>query len=128
MNPPDGGVPVNLIVPEAQLPAKLAEAATLPKVPLTDVDVNWLQVVGEGWAAPLRGFMREGTLVQTLHFNSVLLDTANATARATGDYNSAPTDWMRPSFPKERVSSPIPIVLPITDFTKRAIKGAKAVA
>ena len=78
---PDGGERVNLIVPEEELPAKLAEAATLPAVPMTDIDVNWLQVIGEGWAAPLRGFMREGTLVQTLHFNSVLLDTANATAR-----------------------------------------------
>jgi len=126
--PPDGGVPINLIVPPEQLSIKKAEALKLPMVPLTDTDVNWLQVLGEGWAAPLRGFMREGTLVQTLHFNSILLDSANSTARAIGDYNSHPTDWMKASFPKERVSSPIPIVLPITDFTKRAIGKAKAVA
>ena len=44
---PDGGELVNLIVPPDALPAKLAEAATLPKVPLTDIDVNWLQVIGE---------------------------------------------------------------------------------
>jgi hypothetical protein len=31
------------MVPADQLPAKLAEAAKLPKVPLTDIDVNWLQ-------------------------------------------------------------------------------------
>ena len=41
----DGGVDVNLIVPAEQLPIKLAEAATLPKVPLTDYDINWLQVM-----------------------------------------------------------------------------------
>eukprot|EP01044_Picomonas_judraskeda_P044804 COSAG03_NODE_24233_length_274_cov_0.502857_1_plen_60_part_10 len=34
--------------------------------------VHWLQVLGEGWAAPLRGFMREGVLLEPLHFNSVL--------------------------------------------------------
>ena len=45
--------------------AKLrAEAETLPKALLTDIDVNWLQTVAEGWAAPLKGFMREGTLLQ----------------------------------------------------------------
>ena len=61
----DGGVDINLIVPAEQLPLKLAEAATLPKVPLTDYDINWLQVIGEGWAAPLKGFMREGTRPRT---------------------------------------------------------------
>ena len=38
------------------------------------VDVHWLQVLAEGWAAPLSGFMREGTLLQALHFHSVLVD------------------------------------------------------
>lgn len=28
-----------------------------------------LQTIGEGWAAPLKGFMREGALVQALHHN-----------------------------------------------------------
>jgi hypothetical protein len=41
---PDGGELVNCIVPTDQIPTKLAEAATLPSVPLTDLDVNWLQV------------------------------------------------------------------------------------
>ena len=40
---------------------------------LTDMDLNWLQVIGEGWASPLKGFMREGTLLETLHFNSQLI-------------------------------------------------------
>lgn len=122
---PDGGTHVNQIVPADQLPAKLAEAATLPAVPLTDVDVNWLQVIAEGWAAPLKGFMREGTLLQTLHFNSMLVDSGNFTG--VGGYNDAPTDWMQSKFPRERASMPLPIVLPITDFTRRQIEGAKAV-
>jgi ATP sulfurylase len=35
---------------------------------------------------------------------------------------------MQDSFPKERVNMPVPIVLPITDFTRREIKAASAVA
>lgn len=76
---PDGGEVVNRIVPAEMLPERLAEAAALPSVPLTDIDVNWLQVIGEGWTAPLTGFMREGTLVQALHFNSMLSDPTNLT-------------------------------------------------
>jgi hypothetical protein len=100
-----------LSVPPAQVPAKLKEAETLPKILMTDIDVNWLQTISEGiftlvtvttdvaaydlkryylifidgclcregWAAPLRGFMREGTLLQTIHFNSILVDPFNLT-------------------------------------------------
>ena len=112
----DGGVDVNLIVPPEQLPLKLAEAATLPKVPLTDYDINWLQVIhlphispisppyldydinwlqviGEGWAAPLKGFMREGALVQQLWFNSMLVDEHNHTGM--GGYLDKHTNWMQ---------------------------------
>jgi len=122
---PDGGELVNLIVPDDQLAMKQTEAASLPFVPLTDIDVNWLQVVAEGWAAPLKGFMREGVLVQTLHFNSMLVDQNNFTG--LGGYHYGETNWMQEMFPKERVSMPIPIVLPITDFSRRSIEGKKAV-
>ena len=124
---PDGGELVNQICPQDQLPAKLAEAATLPTVPLTDIDVNWLQVIGEGWAAPLQGFMREGTLVQALHFNSMLVDPNNFTG--LGGYATSPTNWMQDNFPPDgmRVSMPVPIVLPITDFTRRMVGKAEAV-
>ena len=37
------------------------------------------QVIGEGWASPLKGFMREGALLQTIHFASLLVDPANTT-------------------------------------------------
>ena len=67
--------------------------------------------------------MREGTLVQTLHFNSVLVDPSNSSS-----YLDKTTDWSQNYFPKERASSPVPIVLPITAFTKAAIAGASAVA
>src|SRR3546814_2954502 len=41
------------------------------------IDLNWLQTIAEGWAAPLKGFMREGVLLQTLHFNSILIDPSD---------------------------------------------------
>jgi len=95
-------------------------------VPLTDHDVNWLQVIGEGWAAPLKGFMREGALVQQLWFNSMLVDERNFTGLG-GYLEGKPTNWMQSAFPKERVSMPVPIILTITDFTRRQIGQAQAV-
>lgn len=76
---------------QTQLNAKKAEAATLPRVLLTDIDLNWLQTIGEGWAAPLKGFMREGALVQTLHHNSLLVDPYNVTGHK-GALETA-TEW-----------------------------------
>lgn len=123
---PDGGAVVERIARGAELAALRAEAATLPGVPLRDVDVNWLQVIGEGWASPLAGFMREGALMQALHFNSMLVDPANFTGMQ--GYTERATDWLNTAVqPPSRVSMPIPIVLPITDFTKRAIGRAGAV-
>jgi len=106
-----------LMVAPSKRAALLAEAATLPKVLLTDIDVNWLQVIGEGWAAPLKGFMREGPLLQTLHFNSLLIDPFNVTG--AGMINEAQTDWNDYwTRARERVSISVPIVLPITGYTK----------
>ena len=53
---------------------RAAEDGSLPQARLNDIDVNWLHVISEGWAPPLRGFMREGVLLQALHFNSLLID------------------------------------------------------
>ena len=35
-----------------------------------------LQVLSEGWASPLRGFMREEEYLQCLHFNCLMGNTA----------------------------------------------------
>jgi 3'-phosphoadenosine 5'-phosphosulfate synthase len=125
---PDGDVLVDLHVPLELQAQRVAEAATLPKVLITDVDLNWLQTIGEGWASPLTGFMREGTLLETLHFNSILTDPFNL----TGNVNrlTQQTDFSDfPEFlPRNRVSMPIPITLSCTDYTRNAIDGAAAVA
>lgn len=147
---------------QTQLNAKKAEAATLPRVLLTDIDLNWLQTIGEGWAAPLKGFMREGALVQTLHHNSLLVDPYNVTGHK--GQLEAPTEWNGKNLrlidgglvvclpftsvrlftlhrldatqtktgytTRNRVSMSIPIVLPISDFTKFCVEksGKSSVA
>ena len=126
---PDGDELIDLHVPVDQRSAKQAEAETLPKALLTDIDVNWLQTIGEGWAAPLKGFMREGALLQTMHFNSILVDPYNLTG--SKDINEEQTNFFDFStIPPKRVSMSVPIVLPCTDFTKRSIlsSGKQAVA
>eukprot|EP01033_Poteriospumella_lacustris_P002066 gene2066-1505_t len=126
---PDGDELIDLQVPSHMVAAKKTEAATLPKALLTDIDVNWLQTIGEGWAAPLKGFMREGTLLQTMHFNSILVDPFNLTGSKS--FNEMQTNFLDfKTVPPKRVSMSVPIVLPITDFTKAQIEssGKSAVA
>lgn len=36
------------------------------------LDLQWVQVLAEGWASPLKGFMRERELLQVLHFGNLL--------------------------------------------------------
>ncbi|KAL9674641.1 hypothetical protein QQ045_030913 [Rhodiola kirilowii] len=72
---PDGGVLVNLVVPESERDLKAGGAERLPKVKLTRIDVEWVHVISEGWASPLKGFMREKEYLQSLHFNSLRLES-----------------------------------------------------
>lgn len=37
----------------------MSYAENLPKLDIGVVDLQWLQVLSEGWAYPLKGFMRE---------------------------------------------------------------------
>ncbi|XP_010527712.1 PREDICTED: ATP sulfurylase 1, chloroplastic-like, partial [Tarenaya hassleriana] len=71
---PEGGKLVELVVAEPRRQEKKHEAVELPRVGLTDIDLQWVHVLSEGWASPLRGFMRESEFLQTLHFNSLRLD------------------------------------------------------
>ena len=126
---PDGDEIVDLLVSKEQLSKLRVEAETLPKALLTDIDVNWLQTVAEGWAAPLKGFMREGTLLQTIHFNSILVDPMNITG--SKGLNEMKTDFLDfKTVPPKRVSMSVPIVLPCTAYTKNGIESSdkKAVA
>ena len=120
---PDGDEIVDLLIPTDKIAARRIEAESLPKALLTDIDVNWLQTVAEGWAAPLKGFMREGTLLQTMHFNSMLVDPMNITG--SKGLNEMKTDFLDfKSVPPKRVSMSVPITLPCTAYTKHAIESS----
>ena len=60
-----------LFVAPEELAAKKAEAANLPKLEIKKLDAQWYQILSEGWATPLKGFMREDEMLQSLHFNCV---------------------------------------------------------
>ncbi|KYN41058.1 Bifunctional 3'-phosphoadenosine 5'-phosphosulfate synthase [Trachymyrmex septentrionalis] len=60
---------LELFVEEDRLDDIRNEIKTLPIVEIGKLDVQWLQVLAEGWAAPLKGFMREAEYLQVQHFN-----------------------------------------------------------
>lgn len=101
---PDGGAVVDLVVPESKRAAKIAEAEALPKVKLSKIDVEWVHVVSEGWASPLKGFMREDEYLQSLHFNCLRMKDGSL------------------------VNMSLPIVLAIDDEVKAQIGGSASVA
>jgi adenylylsulfate kinase (apsK) len=119
---PDGDEIVDLHVPEHLRSQRMAEAETLPKVLINDIDLNWLQVIGEGWASPLKGFMREGTLLETLHFNSILVDPFNVTGNANRHEIRTEFSHFNDRQPPQRVSMSVPITLSCTSFTKDSIE------
>ncbi|XP_029525240.1 bifunctional 3'-phosphoadenosine 5'-phosphosulfate synthase 2-like [Oncorhynchus nerka] len=91
-----------LFVPENKLKLVQVEAITLPTISITKLDLQWVQVLAEGWATPLKGFMREREFLQVQHFGNLLDD---------GTINQS-----------------IPIVLPVTTETKQRLDGCVAVA
>lgn len=62
-----------LTVEPSKKDAVIAEAEKLrsesKSLEISKVELQWLQVLAEGWAYPLRGFMREHEYLQVLHFN-----------------------------------------------------------
>jgi len=95
-------VPVKeLFVAPADKAAKAAEADKLPKLELTKLDMQWFQILSEGWATPLKGFMREDEFLQCLHFNCIF---------DQGTHNQS-----------------IPIVLPLSTEDKERLSGSEAI-
>ncbi|XP_060518829.1 bifunctional 3'-phosphoadenosine 5'-phosphosulfate synthase-like isoform X2 [Cylas formicarius] len=92
-----------LFVPDHKVKQIKNEAFNLPRIDMNQVDVQWLQVLSEGWATPLQGFMREDEFLQVLHFNTI---NNNGT----------------------RVNQSIPIVLPIATAVKERLVGSNAVS
>eukprot|EP00042_Codosiga_hollandica_P035472 m.263425 g.263425 ORF g.263425 m.263425 type:complete len:606 (+) comp54642_c0_seq1:138-1955(+) len=91
-----------LFVPADQVAAKTAEAAALPKLAIDEVSLQWLQVLAEGWASPLSGFMTEKQFLEVIHFNTI-------TIRG------------------EKHNQSVAIVLPATTAEKEALASAAAI-
>nr|XP_053629257.1 bifunctional 3'-phosphoadenosine 5'-phosphosulfate synthase-like isoform X7 [Cherax quadricarinatus] len=89
-----------LFVPDNKLTSAKEEADSLLSINITKLDLQWLQVLSEGWASPLTGFMRERELLQSQHFGC-LLDS--------GVSNQS-----------------IPVVLPVSTEDKELLDGCSA--
>ncbi|KAK9271285.1 hypothetical protein L1049_026875 [Liquidambar formosana] len=100
----DGGILVNRVVPEAERGLKAVEAGSMPKVRLTKIDLQWVHVISEGWASPLKGFMKEDEYLQSLHFNIMRMKDGSI------------------------VNMSLPIVLAIDDKVKEQIGSSPDVA
>ncbi|XP_072786960.1 bifunctional 3'-phosphoadenosine 5'-phosphosulfate synthase 2 isoform X3 [Taeniopygia guttata] len=115
---PQGSVKdvLELFVPEDKLSSVRAEAEKLPALEITKLDLQWVQVLGEGWATPLTGFMREAEYLQVLHFGTLL----NGKRRLVAGAVSLPADGV--------VNLSIPIVLPLSLEDKQRLEGSEALA
>ena len=80
-----------------------AEAKSLPILSINTVELQWLQILSEGWASPLNGFMRENEYLQALHFNCIMTD----------DFAT-------------RVNQSIPIVLSLNESDKKRLEDVSA--
>jgi len=87
----------------------MTEAESLDRLEITRTDLEWLQVLSEGWAAPLTGFMRESQYLECLHFNC-LFDNKGSKSR------------------RKVTNQSIPIVLALNDTNKTRLEGKKAVS
>lgn len=92
-----------LFVDEKRIEEARREAESLPCIEITHVDLQWIQVLAEGWATPLRGFMREDQYLQCQHFKIV---------EQNGD----------------SINQSIPIVLPVNTNQKERYLNASALA
>ncbi|KAL1131509.1 hypothetical protein AAG570_011126 [Ranatra chinensis] len=87
-----------LFVHDNRFESATAEAKSLPSLEITEVDLQWVQVLSEGWARPLKGFMNEDQLLKVLHFNCL----------------------------EENVNQSLAIVLPVSTEDKERLDGLSA--
>lgn len=57
---------VELFVTPERYQNAINEANALHFVEISEIDLQWVQVLSEGWASPLKGFMREREYLQVL--------------------------------------------------------------
>lgn len=60
-----------LFVPDHKSKELLNVVDNLEKLDIDSIDLQWVQVLAEGWAYPLKGFMRENELLQVTKINNL---------------------------------------------------------
>lgn len=95
--------PVDRHQPITQKIDLLEASKLLPRVSINKISLEWAQVIAEGWATPLEGFMREDEYLECLHFKTLTV-----------------SDMVH--------SQSIPIVLPVTDTEKTKMRGFESVS
>lgn len=80
-------------------------ASKMPSLSISTVELQWLQVLAEGWAYPQMGFMKEAEYLQTLHFNCILNEDES-----------------------HRDNQSVPIVLSATALDKERLEGASEIS
>jgi len=76
--------------------------STACDVSTLQADMEWVQVLSEGWATPLNGFMSEKQFLQCQHFGCLLTDV--------------------------KVNQSLPVVLPVSADDRQRLDGVDAVA
>ncbi|CAB4054927.1 PAPSS [Lepeophtheirus salmonis] len=67
----------DLFIPVENKDSWLCESKSFPKVQLTKLDLQWVQVLSEGWSWPLKGFMRESEYIECLQFKCIHSHSVN---------------------------------------------------
>lgn len=86
--------------------AVISEATALDSLEISTVELQWLQVLSEGWAYPFRGFMREQEYLQVLHFDCIRNEVE----------------------PSIRENQSVPIVLSCTEADKERFTESSAIS
>nr|CAI5836236.1 unnamed protein product [Callosobruchus analis] len=91
-----------LFVPKDRFAGASEEAASLPTLNIGEIDLQWVQVLSEGWAYPLKGFMREDQYLQSLHFDCLVTEG-------------------------NTINQSIPIVLPVSTSDRDRLRDSSAI-
>lgn len=82
----------------------MVEAKIFPRLEISTVEMQWLQILSEGWAYPLNGFMREDEYLDAMHFCNIQ------------DEND------------QQVNQSVPIVLNISEADKKRFADCSAIS
>ncbi|KAI3352387.1 hypothetical protein L3Q82_005353 [Scortum barcoo] len=127
-----------LYVQENKLDLAKADAETLPALQIGKVDMQWVQVLAEGWATPLNGFMREREYLQCLHFDCLLdefdwyilqlLSSQMDEIWTVGQTKQAIKNMSTLRSNSGVINLSVPVVLPVSSADKERLDGVTAMA